>query len=303
MHTFTQFDIPLASLWQSALVKEKIAYPFYTFSWHNTWFDHFGTNETLVIISHNDVIVPLSITDHVAHFTGGEEIADYLDAIGQENHKAETWKLALSALKAQGATSLLLRNIAEGATLDFFKQHKEAEVTEEDTTPTLTLPDSWDTYMTTLGRKERHEMRRKIRRFEESYQDLSFGPQAPVDIELLLTLMRKNEDKNQFLTPEMEGFFRDLPTAAGDTLTQFTLTKKDEPIATTLAFKNNTSLLLYNSGYAPEFEGSGWHLKAKLIEWAIVNHFTHLNFLQGGERYKYDLGAADVPVYRIGLTL
>ena len=146
-------------------------------------------------------------------------------------------------------------------------------------------------------------MRRKLRRFDEQYPGVTFVAGDQPDIKLLLTLMRNNDKKQEFLTPAMEGFFFALPQTAGGQLKQFTLIIDNKPIATTVAFEVGRSLLLYNSGYDPSVEGSGWYLKSKCIRWAIDNGYTQINFLQGKERYKYDLGAGDFLVYRVSLTL
>lgn len=303
MQTFTQFDDRLTALWQTALTKEAAPMPFYHFPWHRHWHTTLGQPEKLLIIAKDGLIFPLAIRNNVAHFTGGEEIADYLDAIGDNAQKAHTWQYVLPLLKEQGAESLVLRNIpGTSGTLTFFK-HQNSEITEEDTTPTIPLARSWEAYLSSLGRKERHELRRKIRRFEEQHGTLSLTQAHPIDIDLLLRLMKEDPNKKQFLTSEMELFFRGLPGVAADQLLQFVLYKEDKHIATTLVFRVDQSLLLYNSGYDHAFEGSGLYLKIKLIEWAIANNITSVNFLQGSERYKYDLGAVDAPVYKITALL
>lgn len=306
MEIRTQFDDSLETAWSRAIAREPIAYPFLTFPWHAHWFRQFGADERLIIMAdpEHDVLLPLSIRGSTSHFTGGEEIADYLDAVGNQEQKAAAWQSALPILSQHGARELILRNVpAASATLEFFRGQTSASVTEEDTTPTLLLPDTFDAYLAGLPRKDRHEMRRKIRRFEELNPDARLGIQDPPDMQLLLTLMRNNGEKDEFLTTAMETFFRGLPDATGNALIQSTLTHGADPIATTVAFAVNRSLLLYNSGYEPRVEGSGWYMKAKLIEWAIHHGYRDINFLQGNERYKYDLGATDVFVYRISLPL
>lgn len=303
MQTFTQFDDRLKDFWQTALTKESIHAPFYRFSWHRHWHETLGQSEKLSIIVTDGLVFPLAIDKNIAHFTGGEEIADYLDAIGDNATKAHAWKSVLDYLKTQGVTRFILRNIpASSETLTFFKQ-MNSDITEEDTTPTITLSDSWEGYLASLGRKERHELRRKMRRFEEQHTALSLVQADTVDIALLLRFMKEDPDKKQFLTEEMEQFFRGLPEAVGDQLLQFVLQKDGKPIATTLVFRVEQSLLLYNSGYDHSIEGSGLYLKIKLIEWAIPHTMREVNFLQGGERYKYDLGAVDSPVYKVTVTL
>lgn len=276
-----QFDDELASLWP------QTSMPFYSYAWHKAWYEHFGNTEQLAIIEHNGSIVPLAIRDGVAHFTGGEEIADYLDAIG-----AIDWTGVLNVLRERTATKLFLRNVPEGSqTLSQFPH------AQEDTTPIITLPESFDAYITSLDRKKRHELRRKMRRFEEEHKDILVEEYE--DIKLLFDLMQQNGEKKEFLTSTMQDFFRTLPKISPTR--QFVLKANGSPVATTLTFEVERSLLLYNSGFS--VEGSGWYLKAKMIEWAIEQKLDSVNFLQGGERYKYDLGARDFLVYRVSLSL
>ncbi len=303
MQLVKQFEPAVEPIWTKALSYEDTPWPFFTYRWHESWQRIFGAHERPAVFMDNELIIPLSIHGTTAHFTGGEEIADYLDAIGRSEKKAQCWKSALEQLRRLGAKDLLLRNIPqESPTLVFFKTIAGASVSEEDTTPILPLPASFEEYVAGLERKQRHELRRKMRRFEEEQKAIELRQTAP-DIELLLRLMRHNEEKRAFLTPSMEAFFRELAQIAPDTLTQLTLVVSNEPIATTAAFEIDRSLLLYNSGYLPRVIGSGWYLKAKIIQWCIERHLTSVNFLQGGERYKYDFGAADRPLYRVNLTL
>ncbi|HLD24681.1 MAG TPA: GNAT family N-acetyltransferase [Patescibacteria group bacterium] len=292
MRIFTQFDDELRSLWPETTM------PFYSFAWHKTWFDHFGANEQLSIIEHGGYIAPLAIREGIAHFTGGEEIADYLDIIIQEQLDSVSWNQILGVLHKRSARAVRLCNIPEGSsTLTFFNTMPNTAIEKEDTTPILTLPENFEAYLASLDRKKRHEVRRKMRRFEEEHQDITLEERT--DIDLLITLMQNDTEKQAFLTPDMKDFFRTLPTLG---LTrQFVLTLNGKPVATTLTFEVEHSLLLYNSGYT--IEGSGWYLKVKLIEWAIKERFAHVNFLQGGERYKYDFGAKDFLVYRVSEKL
>ena len=308
MDVFTQFDEFLHERWDAALAHEPVAWPFYTFAWHRLWQAHFGHKEQIVIMSDaaNQVIIPLCVAYGTAHFTGGEEIADYLDAIGNSAHKAAVWQEAVMALKKQGVNTLLLRNIPESSpTISALKSLTGVQVTQEDTTPILTLPASFEEYLSALDRKDRHELKRKMKKFEAEHRALSFTPRtgSAVDVAPLLRLMRLDPDKNAFLTESMNCFFEDLPSVFPKDIWQFVLTTQETVIATTLAFRTGGSLLLYNSGFDPQYPGAGWYIKARTIAWAIGQSIRSYNFLQGNERYKYDLGAKDASVYRISLPM
>lgn len=309
MQSFAQFDEHLQSIWNAALPRDPLAsMPFMTYTWHAHWFSCFGSDERLSILADTDtgVIIPLSIKDAIARFSGGAEIADYLDAVGAPNQKGKVWAQALPFLKAQGVTALSLRNIhADSPTLTFFRSLTGSIIKQEDTTPVISLPASFDDYLLSLDRKDRHELKRKMKKFEAEHDGIMFthAKGDSISVSVLLTLMRNDPDKLTFLTPPMEKFFTGLPTAVSDSIMQFMLYKGDQIIATTLAFRTPDSLLLYNSGFDPAYPGSGWYIKVKTIAWAIDQHIPTYNLLQGNERYKYDLGAKDNPVYNISLPL
>lgn len=308
MDIFAQFTPDLEVLWNDAFSREQLQVPFLSFHWHRHWHGCFGQDEHLTIFADraNRVILPLAINGNSAHFTGGEEIADYLDAIGTPNQKEGLWAQVLPFLKEQGATALSLRNIPSNSpTLTFFRSLPGSIINEEDTTPVITLPGSFDDYLLALDRKDRHELKRKMKKFEAEHEGLTFTNTTgdSVSPAILLTLMRNDPDKVTFLTPSMEKFFTGLPAVTQDTVMQFTLQKGEQIIATTLAFRTPDSLLLYNSGFDPAYPGAGWYIKVKTIAWAIDQHIHSYNLLQGNERYKYDLGAKDNPVYNITLPL
>lgn len=304
MQVFTQFDKALEILWTRSLANEPVVWPFLTFPWHHAWHRHFGEGERLAIFAEDGIIAPLAIRGHVAHFTGGEEIADYLDSVGPADAKLRVWQHVISSLHSYGVTSLTLRNIPDASpTRTLFKHGQNGTVSEEDSTPTLALPQSVDQYRASLPRKARHELKRKMKRFEEQYPAVTFTRLPSPDIERALDLMRRNTEKTVFLTPAMQAFFRELPRMCSDTFEQYALLQNGVPVATVLAFRVGTSLLLYNSGYAPNVIGSGWYLKARLILQAIEEGLTSINFLQGRERYKYEFGATDVPVHRMDILL
>ncbi len=308
MQLFSQFTGHLNAHWDTAIAAEASPWPFFTFAWHQHWHTQFSAQENLVILKETEtqVVLPLSIKDQTAHFTGGEEIADYLDAVGQGSCKAAAWQSALPLLKQHGAARLLLRNIPSASpTIEYFRNLSGADITQEDTTPILTLPSSFDEYLAALNRKNRHELKRKLKKFESEHAALSFIPKSSTSIDTasLLLFMRHDPDKMAFLTDNMTRFFEQLPAVLPETTWQFVLTANERIIASTLAFRTDDSLLLYNSGFDPRYPGAGWYIKVKTIMWAIDQHLTSYNFLQGNERYKYDFGGVDQPVYRVTLPL
>ena len=308
MKVFTQFNGELKSVWESVVTAYPSHVPYSTFAWHKAWFETLGKGFELFVFVNTDtsIVIPLVVKDGTAHFCGGEECGDYLDAIGPNEKKSNAWNHALKLLAAQRVTFVDLRNIpSDSNTIEIFKKLPNARIEQEDTTPIVPLPESFDAYLASLDRKNRHELRRKVRRFDESYPEstISVLEGKSTDIPLLVKLMKLDADKHKFLTQEMEQFFLRLPEIVGDNLLQINLVQNTDVVATTLAFRHSHTLLLYNSGYVHSFDGAGFYLKAKVIEWAINQQFHHYNLLQGNERYKYELGGNDYFVYQIRMKL
>lgn len=258
--------------------------PFSTYEWINIWHETIGKEWEPYILNINDeVIAPFARKNNEIIFSGGDEVADYLDIIGPDEKKIQAWQEIKSYL--HGST-LHLHNIPQNSpTLEVFPHQKE------DTTPITALPPI-------LDKKNQHEMERKIRKFERENANIKFRDGN--NIEILLSLMKLDPRKKDFLTPDMEQFFRKIHTMG--VVTEILV--GNIPVAALLAFRVGDTLMSYNSGFdETHFSGAGFYLKAMHIKRAIENGIRVYNFLQGSERYKYELGGKDFFVYRIDAVL
>ena len=250
---------------------------------------------------------------------GGTEVSDYLDFIIRADSLESTYAelLAFLAEEILDRRMLDLHNIpATSPTMtlvpafaretDLLEVHRREEVC-----PVLELPASWDEYLSGLTKKKRHELRRKRRRLHGEVsarfrvlEDLSEFDRS------METFFRLHEqstrDKAAFWSDRMRGFFYEVSRAALDRgwLQLSFLDVDEEPIATFLSFEHNGDHLVYNSGFDPARYGAlapGIVLASHCIEDAISRGLRRFDFLQGDERYKYDLGAVDTEVIRLVL--
>lgn len=301
-----QFTSDLESLWNQCLARSRDRWPFLTYKWHKGYMEAFRTQPTILFDESNSILIPLEINGDTAHFAGGEEIADYLDAIGPDRAKVQAWQDTISYLATKGIQKLILRNIPQNSeSIHYFGTLANATIAQEDTTPIAILPATFESYLEALDRKERHELKRKIRKFEEEFPNPVITTQngKEVDMVNLLTLMKTDGSKLAFLTQDMEKFFLHLPETAEESLVQLSLSYQDKVLASMVGFKQNHAFLLYNSGFLREYAGAGFYLKAKSMQWAIEQGFAEFNFLQGSERYKYELGGKDWHVYSVEVMI
>lgn len=292
--------------WNKALEANNLQAPFLTHEWHTLWFETIGSEWKPLVLFFDEVIFPFAVKEKTVILSGGYETTDYLDSLGPDAQKPGAWKKALVHLKEKGLTTLELRNIPQNSsTLAFLKE--KGDVIQEDTTPLFTLPSTWDEYVSSLPRKYRHELRRKVKKFEASFEDTKVEEVNDKHKGLieLLNLMRMHPDKDVFLTPLMQQYLEKLiGSSVSSHILLLATTVKGEIAAMTMGFVYDQTLFLYNSGFdETKFSGSGFYLKAMGIKYAIEKGLKKYNFLQGNERYKYELGGQDFFVYKATIDL
>lgn len=287
--------------------------------WLRSWLDEFGANCEPIFLAAGDGdlrgVAPLMRADDRLTFIGDPSICDFMDFLiapgAQDGAYASIWgqlcaedwtELDLWGLVATSPTREALASLARGA------GYTVAAETEA-VSPRVELPDTWDAYLASLGKKDRHELRRKLRRVFVSGAAVSldvFSEQRDVvaNMDTFLELhTRSRQDKTEFMTPDMESFFRRMASslAAKGLVHLFLLKINSRPAASVLCFDAGSCLYLYNSGYDPEFSSLSVGLvsKALCLRWAIENGKRSLDFLRGNEAYKYDLGAKDRQIFRL----
>jgi len=123
--------------------------------------------------------------------------------------------------------------------------------------PVCALPDSYDTYVQSLGKKERHELRRKVRRLESagaaSFRFAGDSERSAV-LDRFFELHRLSRgEKAGFMTPVVERFFRDVADALAplDRLRLGVLSFDGADAAVLFGFALGRVLALYNAAYDP----------------------------------------------------
>lgn len=253
----------------------------------------------------------------IVRFVGGIDVADYLDIIAAPDRMREAWSSVLD---------YLLEISSQWDVIDFhslpdFSPSREllaelalerglhAQIFPEDVCPVVPLPGDWETYLMSLRKKDRHELRRKVRKLE-GRDDARWYLVNPRDDEALQQGMQSfialhrlsGTDKAAFMDEAMAASFLDMAHRLAHTgwLDLAVLEVNKEPAAAYLSFNYNGRLYLYNSGYDPQFGSysAGVALLAYRIHKAILQGVKVFDFLRGDEDYKYDFGARDTYVYR-----
>ena len=305
-------------VWAAMARDQAEASVFLTPQWHASWWERFGGGLDLRLLVVGDEASPLGIApmcyaDGTLSFLGGTDLVDYHDFVFGASDPGRFFAEAARCLDAEEWRTLDLTSIRETSpTLEHLPgllrgRGYNVTIEREDTAPGLALPASWDDYLAGLTKKDRHELRRKLRRLEraDGYRLVLSEPGAlAADVGALIDLMREShEEKRGFMAPEREAFFRGMALEMSEAgmLRLFSLKVNGQTASAAVCFDFMGRRLLYNSGYnvAMREYSAGLLLKALTIRHAIDEGLAYYDFLRGDEPYKYDLGASDVLLYHI----
>lgn len=299
---------------------------FLTWEWQSTWWDAYQPGELWVLSVRDEDdkligIAPWFISqedgERIVRCIGCEDVTDYLDVIVDEDYVEAVFRCIADHLAANRQhfdrinlcnipeKSITRTSFAEALSLCGFSVSE----TQMEVCPIIELPESWDDFLGNMKKKQRHELRRKIRRIGGAPAEVDWyivGQDTSLDDELekFLELMAASDpEKEKFLEDEQHvKFFKNFVEIAHERgwLQLAFLTIGEQPAAAYLNFIYGNQVLVYNSGLNfvdfGEFS-PGIVLLAYLIEHAIDNKREVFDFLRGNETYKYRMGGEDTGVF------
>lgn len=309
--------------------------PFLRFEYLSDWWQTRGGGEwpsdaELIILVAREAdeligIAPFFIADHEGAkrllLVGSIEISDFLDLIVSAD-KVNLFAAAIldhfvENLVPLGVNTLDLYNLLEDSpTLPALAEAAKTmgfSITQDrlQQAPFIKLPGDWEVYLESLDKKQRHEIRRKMRRAAEAEIPaemviLSDPDMLDANIEAFLSLMAQDPEKEKFLTAEMREQFRinTRQTYECGCLQLAFLQIGGENAAAYLSFDYQNRIWVYNSGLDRRFMeySPGWVLLGHLLKWANENQREEFDFMRGNEDYKYKFGAVDRFVVRLTLS-
>lgn len=327
-------EIPeeLAAEWNALLEKSATHVPFLRFEYLHGWWQTKGGGEwgqsSLALVTAREGgrlagIAPLFKSRHQEKeallLLGSIEISDYLDVLAAPEDLPLFWQGLLPFLKeeVEGWEVLDLYNLLETTpSLPALRQAAErlgwsvlSDVYQH--SPYIPLPGDWETYLAGIDKKQRHEIRRKMRRAEElglpvRFTTLEDGAALENEMDAFLALMQQDPDKAGFLTPSMMEQMRASMRCAFEAgcLHLASLEVNGQKAAMYLSFDYLNRLWVYNSGFDRAYMeySPGWVLLGHLLKWANENGREAFDFMRGNEEYKYRFGAVDRRVLRVRVT-
>lgn len=322
----------LANEWNDLLACSASHVPFLRHEYLCGWWKTLGggewpSGELFVVIARSPAgkligIAPLFFTKNLdgeaaLMFLGSIEISDYLDVIACREQlpefidglmnflsgpQAPAWKL-LDLYNILDASPLLpvLEEKAAAAHWDFQQEALQH-------CPAISLPGDWETYLGSIDKKQRHEIRRKMRRAQEvglpvGWYIVQQSEKLEEEVEAFMSLMAQDPAKDHFLTPPMRAQMQITARAAFDAgwLQLAFMTVNGVKAAGYFNFDYDGHIWVYNSGLNFEMRelSPGWVLLGNLLQWANENQRRTFDFMRGDEDYKYRFGGVDRRVVRV----
>ena len=279
---------------------DKDVGPFPLPAFLNTWYEVLGEGDR-VSVSSGDSFLPMVMAGGVVAIAGDPDVTDYhsplgvnpaslvpaLDELAKENKK-----VVLDSMPSASAKEIALA--MDTAAMEY-------HIEEHESTAVIVVEGE---YLDQLSKKQRHELRRKARRFEEALGSpslvISEGDEAPFD-RFVGMLGDAEGDKGLFLTAEREDFFRRLYLSSGWQMAE--LRSGGKAVASLFGQRSAGTFYLYNSAYDRSYADVSPGVVALhlLIERLVNEDCRRIDLLKGDEVYKSRMGAVTRPLYRIEL--
>jgi CelD/BcsL family acetyltransferase involved in cellulose biosynthesis len=296
----------LAPAWSALAASRQPPSIFLTPEWIEVARAHERTEPITLAVGDRGIAALAREADGTLTFAGGQ-LTDEQDVVARPGHEADVATSVARWLAAQRPPRIRLEYVPdERPTLDAFGAvltgagYRVARA-RQTVSPVLDLPKAYDTYVQSLGKKARHELRRKVRRLESAgratFRFATGGERATV-LDRFFALHRLSRgEKAGFMTADVERFFRDIADALAplDRLRLGVLSFDGADAAVLFGFALGRVIALYNAAYDPGLASLsvGIVSHAWAIREAIARGYSTYDLLRGDEPYKYDLGAHD----------
>jgi CelD/BcsL family acetyltransferase involved in cellulose biosynthesis len=291
--------------------------------WMDVWLRVFGTGAATRLRTVRDgdeviAVAPLMTKDNTAFFIGDTDVCDYLDFVVTPGREKESLEVILKDLERSNINRLELKHVRpDSITLTVLASLAESsgyhvETVKENVSFEMDLPASFDEYLTKLSSKQRHEVRRKLRRLNEEgtveFRFIGEGVDVSAAMDTFFKMfVESRRDKADFMTEKMASFFRLLADTMGrlGLLKLGVLELDGRPLAEIMCFDYQDNIYLYNSGYDPDYVSLSAGLLSKVlaIKDSIEKGKKRFDFLKGAETYKSHLGGREVPLFRCQITI
>ena len=246
--------------------------------------------DTLLLKTEGDKLLPVGDRNFVDYRAISDKKKNIVDILFESEYK----KLYIDSVRFDEVQALQKNALGPNLSVDLIKG---------DISVSLAVPKTYDDYLTNLGRKRKHELKRKLNKFHNQFleYEVSKGDDKNHFSYFIELHKQSSKDKKDFMSDDIESFFSRLLKIKGWKIYLLWIDKK--VVASYFCFENRESIYLYNSGKNIDFNeySVGIFLTHYLISKSIKEKKKVFDFLKGDERYKFDLGGKPEQLYDIKL--
>lgn len=325
----------LSEEWNQLFSKSIMQVPFLSFAYQRAWWQTLGGGEwqpeksCLQIFTARESgslvgIAPLFLSSRngfepALRFIGSIDVSDYLDFLVEPGNLVPFLQGLLEFMRATPDVSISrldlynLRN--DSPTLPALQAACDAtgweiQIDKVESSPFIRLSDSWESYLATINKKQRHEIRRKLRNAEARHEAAWYYVQDQANLKTemddFINMMCKDHRKEAFMNEAMVLHMQSTARQAFEqgVLHLSFLTMDGHKAAAFMSLLSQDKLLVYNSAWEPAYApcSPGWVLLSKVIQWSIGRGIQEVDMMRGDEAYKYKFGAVDRFVMRAVCT-
>ena len=179
------------------------------------------------------------------------------------------------------------------------------EIKKSDVSVFLKLPTDYEQYLNMLSKKNRHELKRKKRIFEERFGLLSSEKSKDKDIFDNFIKMHKKSTgkKSNYMSGAVEDFYRSLYDQEDWFI--YYLSFEGSMISSAFVYESEIVDYLYNSCRDHNLDeyNTGTYLNDQLLQNSFNNSKKYFDFLKGDEKYKFDFGGQVHQLYDLKIKV
>jgi CelD/BcsL family acetyltransferase involved in cellulose biosynthesis len=317
--TTTEAFQALAPEWNALLARSRADCVFLTWEWLFTWWKHFHLERELSILTVREGgelvgLAPFMLrTTRLAgfpfksfEFLGNSTVgSDYLDVIVDERRRLAVLRALTAYVNALGIRLDLVQMARQDAEVlavaaDLVQGGWRRIELRTHVCPFIRLRGhTWDSYLETLGRAHRANLRRRLRQAHGKF-DLVFARAETNEerraalqalIRLHLARWRDRGVSEAFATPALVAFHDEVTALAlaRGWLRLYVLALDTVPVASLYGLRYGRTFSFYQSGFDPAFArwSVGLITMALAIQQAIAEGADEYDMLHGDEAYKF----------------
>lgn len=277
--------------------------PFPRWPFLAAWHEELGTEVEVMVASwENGELGLMRYPNGTVELLGETDLCDYHSPLGLLTVADFAMLAELLASAQRLVFDSLPAEVSEPIAAGLDQAGLNPSVRQHQSALTMQLPASIEDFYKGLGKKDRHELRRKRRRYEDSVGKavLVTDEGDGQGFEEFIRLHRLAQGpKGEFMTRPRELFFRRLANQPG-WRTDF-LEVPEGASACLFGYTDGSDYYLYNSSFDPALGAAspGLVVLTSMIEHLIETRHGVFDFLKGEEDYKLRLGATARPLFLV----